>query len=248
MSKRFYVYALQDPKNGDAYYIGKGCGGRAKRHFTESGVGYNPHKDNIIKKRRREGYTPKEHIRIVSDGLTEEEAWDLEHLLINEMFDQLTNLNRSWGEGADSGEDNPMYGKTEENNRFAGCQHSDSTKQKLSEINRGKKNPMYGSTRNHSRVARQKMSESTAGKNHPMFGKEHSEETKRKMSKVKRGENNPRNNLSKHEAKEIKWLVLNSNLIQQQIGKEYGVCQKSVSHIKNEDTWEHIDPERPEDF
>lgn len=58
------------------------------------------------------------------------------------------------------GENNPMFGKTEENN------------------------PNYGKKLSEETI--QKISESQSGENNPMFGKEHSEETKRKISEAQK--------------------------------------------------------------
>ncbi|MGN0246521.1 MAG: NUMOD3 domain-containing DNA-binding protein [Lachnospiraceae bacterium] len=69
------------------------------------------------------------------------------------------------------GENHPMYGK----------HHSEETRKKISESNKGllsgDKNPMFGIRR--------------TGKDHPMYGKHLSEETKKKLSNALSGENNP---------------------------------------------------------
>jgi hypothetical protein len=80
---------------------------------------------------------------------------------------------------AQSGENNPMFGKT----------HSEETKRKMAEAKRGKNHPMFG--KKLSGETKHKISEAQSGKklgeNNPMFGKKHSKETKRKMSEIKRG-------------------------------------------------------------
>lgn len=67
---------------------------------------------------------------------------------------------------AQSGKNNPMYGKPSPNK---GKHFSLETKQKMSVARKGKQ----------------------VGENHPMYGKHHSKETKQKISIAVRGENNP---------------------------------------------------------
>ena len=70
-----------------------------------------------------------------------------------------------------------------------GKHHSEETRKKISEANKGENNPRFGKPstfkgKHHSAETRNKMSESRKGKNHPFFGKHHSEKTRRKMSKT----------------------------------------------------------------
>lgn len=96
------------------------------------------------------------------------------------------------------GENHPMYGK----------HHSEETRKKLSEYNKGKyvgeNNGMYG--KHHTEEARNKQSEAKKGKyvgeNHPMYGKHHTEEARKKNSEAHKGENNP--NYGKHFSEEIR--------------------------------------------
>ncbi|ABT16682.1 hypothetical protein ATCV1_Z548L [Acanthocystis turfacea chlorella virus 1] len=90
---------------------------------------------------------------------------------------------------ANSGENNPMFGK---------C-HTDETKKKFSEERSGEKNHMFG--KHHAEETKKKLSEDRTGEKHHMFGKRgnqtymfgkhHTEETKQKISKAVSGENNP---------------------------------------------------------
>jgi group I intron endonuclease len=101
--------------------------------------------------------------------------------------------------------------------------------------------------KSHTEEARQKMSESTKvkGKDNPMYGRSHSEETRRKISESSSGESNPQSKLSRGEASEVKWLALNSDLIQKKIGKKYDVPKSTVSRIKNEVRWSDVIPQKP---
>ena len=73
-----------------------------------------------------------------------------------------------------------------------GKHHSEETRKKMSEANKGENNPRFGKPsafkgKHHSAETRKKMSESNKGKNHPFFGKHHSEKTRRKLSKASIG-------------------------------------------------------------
>ena len=96
------------------------------------------------------------------------------------------------GEGFGGGANHPWFGKT----------HSDETKQKLSELNKGEKNPKFGKivspetrkkmSESHrgkpkSEEIRRKFSIAKSGKNHPMYGKHHTEESKKKNSESNKG-------------------------------------------------------------
>jgi len=86
-----------------------------------------------------------------------------------------------------------------------GRQHSEETKQKLSELRKGCKNPFYGkhhttetrehlrkcsTGRKHTKEELRKMSEALSGKNNPMWGKKHNEESNKKRSEALKGSKN----------------------------------------------------------
>lgn len=64
-----------------------------------------------------------------------------------------------------------------------GSLHSEETKAKISEANKGENHPMSGKTL--SVETKTKISKANLGDNHPLFGKNHSEETKAKISVVR---------------------------------------------------------------
>lgn len=212
---RFYVYGLFDPAERFPFYIGKGSEDRMYHHFRESQKGKNPHKDCKIQKIKREERQP--YAEKLYDNLSENEAYWLEWMYINAFEDFITNIDTSFGGGAGSGEQHPLYGKS----------HSEESKQKMSDSHKGK-------SRTFSDDHRRKLSEAKKGK-------EHSEETKQKLSEA-------HSELTKQEAQEVKWLAMNGNRKQSEIGKEYDTRQEAVSRIKNERYWSHIDPKRPENF
>lgn len=237
MSKNnFYVYGLYEEGNSLPFYIGKGRGRRMYKHFCESVKGNNPHKDRKIKKLQREGNPPE--ARIIKSGLSQKRAYDLEYLLINIHFEDLTNIEKSWGAGVGSetvsGKDNPMYGKTrslsEETKEkigkaFRGKTLSEGHKEKIAKAHEGK---------THSEEVKKGLSEIHKGKTL-------SEEHKKNIGKANRGGKK----LSKEEAKEVKWLALNSKETQEEIGEEYGITKNSVSAIKLEKSWDYIDAKKP---
>ena len=73
---------------------------------------------------------------------------------------------------------------------MSGREHSDETKQKISDALKGEKNHFFGKT--HSYETLKKMSEAKLGEKHPRFGKNHSEETLKKMSIAQTGNSNAR--------------------------------------------------------
>jgi len=83
---------------------------------------------------------------------------------------------------------------SKENNVWFGKKHSDETKQKLSELNKGENNPMFGRT----------------GENNPLFEKPRSDETKKKLSIAMSGENNP--NFGKPLSEETKKKISIGNI------------------------------------
>lgn len=81
--------------------------------------------------------------------------------------------------------------------------HSDETKHKMSESKKGENNPFYGKT--HTEEIRQKLSETQKGENSHMFGKPKSEETKLKMSESTKGK--PKSEETKQKLSEA-WKTL----------------------------------------
>jgi group I intron endonuclease len=110
----------------------------------------------------------------------------------NPMFYNMKNKSVGFG----SGNQHPFFGAPEKTSLFGrkgknhpsyGKKHSDKTKKKMSELNRGKNNPMWGKQspfleKKHSDEIKKKLSELNRGKNNPNYGKTASEETKKKIS------------------------------------------------------------------
>jgi group I intron endonuclease len=122
--------------------------------------------------------------------------------------------------------------------RLGTCEHGyNMTKGGEGRENKGKDNPMWG--KSHSDETRLKMSETHTGKTF-------SGGARRKMSRSTRGEKAPKVKLTCQQAAEIKWLAKKGNRTQREIGNKYGICRSTVSNIKNEERWSHVDPQKPE--
>jgi hypothetical protein len=65
---------------------------------------------------------------------------------------------------------------------FCIAKHSEETKRKLSEANKGENNPLYGKSR--SEETKRKLSEANKGENNPLYGKTLSPEHRRKLSEA----------------------------------------------------------------
>jgi hypothetical protein len=183
----YYTYAYLREDN-TPYYIGKG-----KRN-------------RIYYKGRCEIKIPKDKSRIIflKQNLTEEEAFKHEIYMIAVFGrkDLGTGILRNKTNGGDgisgyvvSDETRKKMSESHkgENNHFYNKSHSQETKDKMSDLNKGKyvgdKNPMFG--KNHSQEVKDRISESKQGKyvgnKNPMFGKNHSQEVKDKISNLKKG-------------------------------------------------------------
>ena len=253
----YYVYGLYESEDAKfPFYIGKGCGKRMYKHFMESVKSHNPHKERTIQKAKREGKNPE--ARIIKDKLPEEKAYNIEYLLINIHYENLTNITRSWGNGVGSeqvsGEKNPMYGKTrtfsEETKQkmgkaFRGKNLSEEHKEKISKSHKGK---------THNQEARKKMRKKAEGRYTLEWfidrygeekGRQKYKEKSRRTSKKNSGESSPHAKLKRREASEIKWLAKNSDKTYKQIGQKYDVTKSAVSSIKLEKNWNHVESKKP---
>ena len=97
----YYVYRLIDPRNGETFYVGKGCGNRVFQHVLgaieyydgvnkeEHDASKDPNKLQTIQQIREAGLNV---IHVIQRwGLTEKEAFEVEAALID-CFNGLTNI------------------------------------------------------------------------------------------------------------------------------------------------------------
>jgi hypothetical protein len=133
MNNNFYIYFHVNLCTGKVFYVGKGSGDRAWSKESR-----NKYWHNIVKKY---GYD----IQLFEEELSEQEAFEREKYWISRFKDMgydLANLTDG-GEGV------------------SGLLHSEQTKIKISEVNKGNKN---GLGYKHSEESKKKMSETRKGR------------------------------------------------------------------------------------
>jgi len=164
----YYVYKHIRKKDGSTFYIGKG-----KEHRVESDKGRNTHWKRIVKK---DGGFDSE---IIKDGLSEDEAFNLEVKLISEIgLDNLCNMT----EGGSGGNTYTEETRLRISKQFTGRIVSDETRKKQSEAQTGKISYWKGKKRPaHSDKMKQLVKEGVYKDNGKWFP---TEETKRKMSEA----------------------------------------------------------------
>ncbi len=158
-----YVYIYSDPVTNEPFYVGKGKDNRMFSHLYEAKVLVKGKKANWLKinkiRKIQRIYGKDPDINIYKDNLTEIKAFELEKKLIVEFGRKdlnggtLLNLSEG-GEGitgfkpspntlkklslAFSGANNPMYGKRGKLAPWWGKHHTEETKRKISQGNKGK--------------------------------------------------------------------------------------------------------------
>lgn len=97
---RFYMYELEDPRDGKVFYVGKGTGNRILHHERDAAKwsGANIHKELIIRSIWKDGLQVVRRIR--SWHKTSQQALSAERLRINGLgLESITNIARgSYGE------------------------------------------------------------------------------------------------------------------------------------------------------
>jgi hypothetical protein len=135
---------------------------------------------------------------------------------------------------------------------------SDEDWKKISESMQGENNPFYGKTHDEKtkQVLAKKAKEQRKGKSYEeIYGEEKARKEKEKRAKktrtdeeyerdAVRGENHDGTNLTKREAREVKWLAKHGNMKQKKVAEIYNISQASVTDIKKERRWEHIEPKQ----
>ena len=194
----YTVYKHTAP-NGKVYI---GITGRKPEVRWRNGEGYknNKHLYRAIQKHTWENFKHE----IMKDGLTKEQACDLEIELIAEYHatDPRYGYNISTGGDCSGAGVHPSSETRRQISKslkraylnpelrlkigesHKGYQPSLETRRKLSESLKGANNPMYG--KHLSAETRRKLSESLKGVNNPMYGKHRSAETRKKISEAKK--------------------------------------------------------------
>lgn len=181
-------------------------------------------------------------VLVLESTSNKEEAKKLEKYYIS-FFDTYNGIGYNCTAGGDSflcGKDHPLYGVQGEDHPSYGRHHSKRARKEISKKTSGENNPFYGKT--HSKESRNKMSKNSEGGN--FAGRSHTQESKKKISDANKGIRN-KSKLEKIEAREVKWLSINSSKTQESIGEEYNIDQTTVSYIKRDKLWAGIDPKNP---
>jgi hypothetical protein len=222
----YYIYAhykLSDI-DGNPFYIGKGKNAR-----DVSSSKRNQYWKNIVAKH---GFVAKK----IKENLTEQEAFDLEILMIakfGKLIDNsgcLCNISDG-GEGA------------------SGTIHTTETKEKWSSSKKGKTwEEIYGieqaaamrakrklSSRKHSLDTIKKMSDSKLGDKNPMYGKIISEDHSRRLSEAKIGK--PSNSKGKKYPEETRQNYKNAAIIREaDHGRRRNISSKLTGIKRSEET------------
>jgi group I intron endonuclease len=170
INHNFIVYKHTNKINNKVYI---GITGNSTQKRWKNGYGYSeshhPHFYSAIQKYGWDNFTHE----IIADNLTEEEALLLEEKLIREY--DATNREKGYN--------------TELSGIKGHYKHTEETKKKISETQKGEKGHMWG--KHLTEETKRKMSEKLSGEKHPMYGKHHTEETKEKLRKANSGKNSP---------------------------------------------------------
>lgn len=156
------VYVHINNVNGKMY-VGITC--QTAKERWRGGKGYKrcPAFYNAIQKY---GWDAFEHF-IFADGITSDEAYNIEKILIDKLQTQDKDFGYNIVEGG------RVHKQTEE------------TRRKISETHMGEKNPMYG--RKHTEEEKRHLREISSGKNNPTYGRRHTPEELRKMRESQLG-------------------------------------------------------------
>ena len=171
-NKNYCVYKHTNKINGKVYI---GLTGRKPEYRWNNGNGYkhNPYFYSSIQKYGWENFDHE----IIKDNLTEEQAQNLEILLIA----QYKSINKEFGY-------NVLHGG---NLGTFGVEMSEETRKKMSESRTGEGNSFYG--KKHTEESKEKMSFAKkgkyCGKDSWNYGRHASEETKRRKSEASKGRN-----------------------------------------------------------
>ncbi|MEH7241814.1 hypothetical protein CN926_26615 [Bacillus thuringiensis] len=189
MDRRFYIYEWIRLDTNEPFYVGKGSGNRAYQIDKSR----NRYFKNILTK-------TEVAVAIISNNLTEKEAYDAEVWFIYEykhiLNYKLVNLDDG-GLGAVEGKFNHMYGRKGSLHPNYGVVVSEETRRKQSLARSGKRNGMYGKRGDLSPIyGRKRNEQERVNISQALKGKKKSEEHKRNLKIAREkmeisGSNNP---------------------------------------------------------
>lgn len=180
-----YVYSHIRPDTGEVFYVGKGTGNRMHHNYDR-----NQHWKNVVLKC---GGEEKIKVCLLASGLSEDEAYNFERVMICAIKSQTVHRLVNMHCGGKGGSFNPSDEVREkQRNAKLGRKLSEEHKKKIGDAHRGMKRSLE---------TRQKMSSALKGKTHTKetiekirnirLGSKASDETKLKMSLSRQGENHP---------------------------------------------------------
>jgi len=229
----YYIYIYLDPRKYGKYcynnfcfihepfYIGKGKDVRYKNHNSRTKIFKN--KINKIKQSKLEPIIFK-----LYENLSENQSFEIEKQLIKEIGRTDLNLGS-------------LVNMTDGGEGSSGVIKKDETKNKISKKHKGKI---------LSEEHKIKLSKSHLGKklseNHKINigisnkGRIFSEESKNKIKEKMKGEKNYSSILISQDVIQIKLLLKEGLLTQQEIADIFGVSRQTVSSIRTEKRWSHI--------
>lgn len=223
----YYVYIYLDPRKSGQYcysdvcflyepfYIGKGKNGR----YKESNRNRSKCFKNKLNKIKKLGLKPV--VFKLYENLDEIKSFEIEKQLIKEIgrIDLKTGTLINFTNGGEGSSGRIIS----ENTRIKLIKnHADFS---------GIKNPNFG--KHLSIKTKNKISIKIKGRTC-------SEKTKKLMSEKNRGENNKSSKLVNQDIIQIKLLLKEGKLTQKEIGKKFGVNDRSISNIKTGKKWSHI--------
>lgn len=256
----FYVYVYLDPRRSGKYtyknvsflfepfYIGKGKNKRYLDHITQVDRKKKSYFREKLLKILSE-YSKQElqkYILILRDGLSEEEAFELEKELIKSIgradlgLGCLTN-HTDGGEGTRGGR----------GSKGARWTQSEDAKQKISIANKGKpkteahkrKLSIFHTGRKHTEESLAKMSEIKKGERNSMFGKHRTLKDKNKISKTLKGkylgEKASHHKLTQQDIVQIK-IELSGSIKQIKIAEKFKVHPSVISKISTGKSWSNF--------
>ena len=177
-NNKWIVYVHIVPKeisdyDYDKYYVGI-TGQTVERRWRENGTGY--YTQPFYRAIKKYGWNNIEHY-IIAEHVTEKEAQELEKALIKALDCNINNGEHGYN-NSDGGEGQNGY------------KHSEETKRKIAEANKGRSYtyPWDKISLKRREEIRQEMKIRFSGENNPRYGKHCTNETKEKISKANKGQ------------------------------------------------------------